>query len=272
MSKKTALITGASSGIGNATTRKLLQQGYRVYVAARRVEQMQDLVQRGAVAVPLDLTKDEEIVAAVERIVAECGSIDILINNAGYGSYGAIEDVPVDEGRRQFEVNLFGLARLTQLVLPKMRENKFGKIVNITSIGGKIYTPFGGWYHATKHALEGWSDTLRLETKAFGIDVVIVEPGGVKTEWGHIAADNLRKTSGGGAYAKAANNAAASMHEIYSGSRLSDPAVVAATILKAITAARPKTRYHTGYMAGPVLWLRRWLSDRMFDRIITSMV
>lgn len=270
--KRTALITGASSGIGNATTRKLLQEGYRVYVAARRVEQMQDLVQRGAVAVPLDLTKDEEIMAAVERIVAECGSIDILINNAGYGSYGAIEDVPVDEGRRQFEVNLFGLARLTQLVLPKMRENKFGKIVNITSIGGKIYTPFGGWYHATKHALEGWSDTLRLETKAFGIDVVIVEPGGVKTEWGHIAANNLRKTSGGGAYAKAANNAAASMHEIYSGSRLSDPAVVAATILKAITAARPKTRYHTGYMAGPVLWLRRWLSDRMFDRIITSMV
>ncbi|MBB4195428.1 short-subunit dehydrogenase [Rhizobium aethiopicum] len=270
--KKTALITGASSGIGNATTRKLLQEGYRVYVAARRVEQMQELAQGGAVAIPLDLTKDEEIMAALERIVAECGSIDILINNAGYGSYGAIEDVPVDEGRRQFEVNLFGLARLTQLVLPKMRENKFGKIVNITSIGGKIYTPFGGWYHATKHALEGWSDTLRLETKAFGIDVVIVEPGGVKTEWGHIAANNLRKTSGGGAYAKAANNAAASMHEIYSGSRLSDPAVVAATILKAITAARPKTRYHTGYMAGPVLWLRRWLSDRMFDRIITSMV
>ncbi|MBX5142412.1 oxidoreductase [Rhizobium lentis] len=270
--KKTALITGASSGIGNATTQKLLQEGYRVYVAARRVEQMQELAQRGAVAVPLDLTKDEEIVAAVERIVAERGSIDILINNAGYGSYGAIEDVPVDEGRRQFEVNLFGLARLTQLVLPKMRENKFGKIVNITSIGGKIYTPFGGWYHATKHALEGWSDTLRLETKAFGIDVVIVEPGGVKTEWGHIAADNLKKTSGSGAYAKGANKAAASMHEIYSGSRLSDPAVVAATILKAITAARPKTRYHTGYMAGPVLWLRRWLSDRMFDRIITSMV
>ncbi|WP_292327137.1 SDR family NAD(P)-dependent oxidoreductase, partial [Mesorhizobium sp.] len=164
------------------------------------------------------------------------------------------------------------LARLTQLALPTMRQNKYGKIVNISSIGGKIYTPFGGWYHATKHALEGWSDTLRLEAKAFGIDVIVVEPGGIKTEWGPISAENLKKTSGTGAYAKAANKTAASMHEAYSGSRLSAPSVVGVTILKAITARRPKTRYHSGYMAGTVLWMRRWLSDRMFDRIITSMV
>ncbi|WP_431324062.1 oxidoreductase [Rhizobium sp. YTU87027] len=270
--KRTALITGASSGIGKATTLKLLEEGYRVFVAARRIEQMQELVDRGASAIALDLTRDENIVAAVDRIVSKHGSIDILINNAGYGAYGAIEDVPVDEGRRQFEVNLFGLARLTQLVLPQMRQNRFGKIVNVTSIGGKIYTPFGGWYHATKHALEGWSDTLRLETKSFGIDVIIVEPGGIKTDWGHIAAENLKKTSGAGAYAKAANKTAAGMHDVYSGKRLSDPSVVAATILRAISAGKPKTRYHTGYMAGTVLRMRRWLSDRMFDRIIMSMV
>ncbi|WFP61046.1 MULTISPECIES: oxidoreductase [unclassified Mesorhizobium] len=270
--KKAALVTGASSGIGKATTLKLIDAGYAVYAAARRVEQMQDLARAGATVVALDLTKDEDMVTAVDRIVSEHGAVDILINNAGYGSYGAIEDVPVDEGRRQFEVNLFGLARLTQLVLPKMRANRFGKIVNITSIGGKVYTPFGGWYHATKHALEGWSDSLRLEAKPFGIDVVIVEPGGIKTEWGHIAADNLKKTSGTGAYAAAANKAADGMLATYSNSRLSDPSVVATTILKAIAAPRPRTRYHTGYMAGTVLRLRRLLSDRMFDRIITTMV
>ncbi|HEY8960849.1 MAG TPA: oxidoreductase [Luteolibacter sp.] len=270
--KRTVLITGASSGIGRAAAENMLNAGYRVFVVARRIEKMRELEHRGAVAIAMDITKEEEIAAVIDRIISECGSIDILINNAGYGSYGAIEDVPLEEGRRQFEVNLFGLARLTQLVLPKMRENGFGKIVNITSIGGKISTPFGGWYHATKHALEGWSDSLRLETKPFGIDVIIVEPGGIKTEWGHIAADQLKKNSGAGAYATEARKTADNMAKIYSGQRLSPPSVVATTILKAIGAAKPKARYHSGYMAGTVLLMRRLLSDRMFDRIIASMV
>ena len=208
------------------------------------------------------------MVSGINSILEKEGSVDILVNNAGYGSYGAIEDVPIDEARRQFEVNIFGLARLTQLVLPKMRENRYGKIINISSMGGKIYTPFGGWYHATKHALEGFSDCLRLETEPFGIDVVIIEPGGIATEWGVIAAENLKKTSGSGAYAESTNKLADGMAEMYSTDQLSDPSVIANVILKAVTARKPKTRYATGYMAKPAIFMRWLLPDRWFDKII----
>jgi len=267
---KTALVTGASSGIGKSTVELLLSAGATVYAAARRVEKMQDLEKAGARLIKMDVTDDESLVSGVNSILEKEGSIDILINNAGYGSYGAIEDVPIDEARRQFEVNIFGLARLTQLVLPQMRQNKYGKVVNISSMGGKIYTPFGGWYHATKHALEGLSDCLRFETQSFGIDVIIVEPGGIATPWGQIAADNLKKTSGSGAYAEAANKAADGMAEMYSGDRLSSPSLIAETILKAVTAGRPKTRYAVGYMAKPVMFMRWLLPDRWFDKVIMS--
>jgi NAD(P)-dependent dehydrogenase (short-subunit alcohol dehydrogenase family) len=266
---KTALVTGASSGIGKSTVELLLSAGATVYAAARRVEKMNDLKKLGAHLVKMDVTDEVSMVSAINSIGEKEGSIDILVNNAGYGSYGAIEDVPVDEARRQFEVNIFGLARLTQLVLPQMRQNHYGKIVNISSMGGKIYTPFGGWYHATKHALEGFSDCLRLETEPFGIDVVVVEPGGIATEWGGIAAENLKKTSGSGAYAEAANKVADGMAEMYSTDQLSDPAVIANVILKAVTARKPKTRYAAGYMAKPVMFMRHWLPDRWFDRIIS---
>ena len=164
---KTALVTGASSGIGESTVELLLSAGATVYAAARRVEKMSDLEKAGAHLIKMDVTDEASMVAGINSILEKEGSIDILVNNAGYGSYGAIEDVPIDEARRQFEVNIFGLARLTQLVLPGMRQNRYGKIVNISSMGGKIYTSFGGWYHATKHALEGFSDCLRLETEPF---------------------------------------------------------------------------------------------------------
>jgi NAD(P)-dependent dehydrogenase (short-subunit alcohol dehydrogenase family) len=272
MDQKTALITGGSSGIGEATARQLKKQGFTVYAVARRVEQMAPLEAEGIHVLPLDITDEQSIQACVETILARQGRIDILVNNAGYGSYGAVEDVPIEEARHQFEVNLFGLARITQLILPKMRENRFGKIVNITSVGGKVYTPFGAWYHATKHALEGWSDCLRLETKPFGIDVIIVEPGGIRTPWGSIAVDHLRKTSGTGPYAAAVAKAADGMAKMYAGRQLSDPSVVATTILRAVSSARPRTRYHVGYMAGAVLTMRRLISDRMFDRVVTSMV
>jgi short-subunit dehydrogenase len=157
---------------------------------------MKDLESDGIRVLQLDLTDEDSIEACVKSIIEREGRIDILVNNAGYGSYGAIEDVPISEARRQFEVNLFGLARLTQAVLPSMRAKRFGRIVNISSIAGKIYTPFGAWYHATKFALEGFSDCLRLEVEPFGINVVVVVPGGIKTEWGTIAAEHLRKTSG----------------------------------------------------------------------------
>jgi short-subunit dehydrogenase len=206
--KKVALITGASSGMGKSTANILHSQGYTVYGAARRTDEMNDLKAKGIGVVSLDLTNDASIVEAVNTILNIEGRIDILINNAGYGSYGAVEDVPLDEARRQFEVNLFGMARLTQLILPTMRKQQSGRIVNISSMGGKIYTPFGAWYHATKHAVEGWSDCLRLELKEFGIDVVVVEPGGIKTPWGEISAENLKKASGNGAYAGFAHKVA----------------------------------------------------------------
>ncbi len=265
---KTALVTGASSGIGKSTVEQLLAAGATVYAAARRVEKMQDLEKDGAHLVKMDVMDEESMVSGINSILAKEGSIDILINNAGYGSYGAIEDVPIDEARRQFEVNIFGLARLTQLVLPNMRENGYGKIINISSMGGKIYTSFGGWYHATKHALEGFSDCLRLETEQFGIDVIIIEPGGIATEWGVIAAKNLKKTSGSGAYAASANKAADSMAEMYSGSQLSPPSLIADTILKAVTVNKPKTRYATGFGAKPFMFLRWLLPDRWFDGLI----
>jgi len=272
MSKKVILITGASSGMGKESAKALIGQGHTVYTVARRIDQMQDLKNLGGHPLQMDITVDTDIEKVVNTIVQKEGKIDVLINNAGYGSYGAVEDVSIDEARRQFDVNLFGLARITQLVLPSMRKNKSGRIVNISSIGGKIYTPFGAWYHATKHALEGWSDCLRIETKPFEIDVVIVEPGGIKTPWGIIAAENLKKTSGKGAYSEKSNNTADNMIKMYSsGKNLSAEDVIAKTIVKAATVRKPKTRYASGYMAKPIIFMRKLFSDRLFDKMITSM-
>lgn len=268
---KTVLVTGASSGIGMRSVELLLEAGMKVYAASRRVERMRELEEKGAVLIELDIRDEQSISRAVEYIDSHSEGLDILVNNAGYGSYGAVEDVPIEEARQQFEVNLFGLARLTQLLLPSMRARGAGRIINISSMGGKMYTPFGAWYHATKHALEGFSDVLRLELSAFGIDVVIVEPGGIKTDWGMIAADNLEARSSGGAYARGARTAARSMRELYSSQRLTDPKRIAQVILKAATARRPKTRYVAGFMARPALLLRKLLPDRTFDRIISRM-
>src|ERR1700748_2769420 len=198
--KKVILITGASAGIGKEFAKELLKDGHIVYGAARRVEKMEDLRQLGVKVLAMDITDEASMVKGVETILKTEGKIDVLINNAGFGSYGAIEDVPISDARYQLEVNVFGGARLIQLVLPSMRKQHWGRIINISSIGGKITTPLGGWYHASKFALEGLSDSLRNEVKQFGIDVVVIEPGGVKSEWAGIAAENLRKVSGSTAY------------------------------------------------------------------------
>jgi NAD(P)-dependent dehydrogenase (short-subunit alcohol dehydrogenase family) len=267
--QKIVLVTGASSGIGEATVQKLLREGHVVYAAARRIERMQILKSAGASVLSLDVTDDASMVAAIEQIKAEAGRIDGLVNNAGYGSYGALEDVPIDEGRRQFEVNVFGLARLTQLVTPLMRAQGRGTIINITSIGGKMHEPLGAWYHATKFAVEGLSDCLRMELAPFGIDVVIVEPGAIKTEWTAIARESLLKYSGASAYAPYALSHAKMLEaaEVDNGVA-SPPSVVADTIVKALKASRPKTRYATGGGAVPILLLRRLLSDRSFDALM----
>jgi NAD(P)-dependent dehydrogenase (short-subunit alcohol dehydrogenase family) len=265
---KTAFVTGASAGIGEATARALLAAGYRVFAGARRLDRMAGLAAAGATLIKLDLTDDASIVAAVNTIKNEAGRIDVLINNAGYGSYGALEDVPLDEGRRQFEVNVFGLARLCQLVLPMMRAQKSGKIVNITSIGGKIWEPLGAWYHATKFAVEGLSDCLRVEAAPFGVDVIVIEPGAIRTEWAGIARDGLLQMSGGSAYAELAKRHARMLATADTSSLASPPEVVARTIVRAVTARRPKTRYATGGGARTILFLRKILPDRMFDRLI----
>jgi short-subunit dehydrogenase len=272
MNKKVALITGASSGIGESAAILLHKAGFKVYGAARRVEKMKSLEGKGISVISLDVTDEDSIVNCVNIITEKEGSIDVLVNNAGYGSYGAVEDVPMEEARRQFDVNIFGLARLTQLVLPKMRENQFGKIVNISSMGGKVYTPFGAWYHATKHALEGWSDCLRLEVKEFGIDVVIVEPGGIKTPWGQIAADNLKLTSGSGAYAEKANKSAEETAKMYSSNRLTHPDVIGKAILKAVTANKPKRRYLLGMGAKPSIFVRKWFGDGAWEQMVKAMM
>jgi NAD(P)-dependent dehydrogenase (short-subunit alcohol dehydrogenase family) len=265
---KAAFVTGASAGIGEATARALLAAGYRVFAGARRLDRMAGLAAAGATLLKLDLTDDVSIVAAVNTIKNEAGRIDVLVNNAGYGSYGALEDVPVDEGRRQFEVNAFGLARLCQLVLPMMRAQRSGKIVNVTSIGGKIWEPLGAWYHATKFAVEGLSDCLRVEVAPFGVDVIVIEPGAIRTEWAGIARDGLLQMSGGSAYAELAKRHARMLATADTSSLASPPEVVARTIVRAVTARRPKTRYATGGGARTILFLRKILSDRMFDRLI----
>ena len=200
MNERVALVTGGSSGIGEETARGLVGAGFTTYAVARRVDRLAALEADGVRTFAMDVTDDASMVAGVERIVAEHGRIDVLVNNAGYGSYGAVEDVPIDEARRQFEVNVFGLARLVQLVTPQMRAQRSGRIINISSIGGKFYEPLGAWYHATKFAVEGLSDSLRLELQPFGIDVVIIEPGPIRTEWNTISRDSLVETSRGGAY------------------------------------------------------------------------
>lgn len=271
MDRRTVLITGASSGIGRETAIVMKEHGYRVYAGARRVERMVDLERMGIYTVALDVTDEESMTSCISDIIRKEGSVDILVNNAGYGSYGTIEEVPIEEGRRQMDVNLFGLARMTQLVLPGMRENHYGKIINVSSMGGKIWTPLGGWYHASKFAVEGLSDCLRLETESFGIDVVLIEPGGVKSEWADISAQHIEKYSGNGPYKKLANGYVNLMKRNYSGNNLSDPKEIAELILKAVTVKKPKTRYLYGFMAKPMVFFKNILGDRLYDRLLIRM-
>lgn len=267
--KEVVLVTGASSGIGFHTAVDVKKKGYIVYGAARRTNKLKALEEQGVKIIELDVTDDDSMVSCVNEILQTEGRIDVLVNNAGYGSFGAVEDVPMDEARRQVEVNLFGLARMTQLVLPHMRKQRKGKIINVTSMGGKVHLPLGAWYHATKFAVEGFSDCLRMEVAPFGIDVVLVEPGGIKTEWGLIAAEHLQKSSGNGAYRAMTSQVSAALQRMYTtGKGLSEPKLISNTIVKAVTATRPKTRYLIGANAKPLVLLRRLLSDRMYDKIL----
>lgn len=265
---KTVLVTGASAGIGKATAIYLAQNGYNVYGAARRMENMQSLKEYGIKPITLDVSKEESILTCVEEIFKETGSIDVLINSAGLGSYGALEDVPMEEAKNQLEINLFGAARLIQLVLPQMRKQRYGKIVNISSIGGKVGLPMGVWYHASKFAIEGLSDSLRNEVRQFGIDVIVIEPGGTKSEMVAIGSKDLMRVSGNTVYKGLAN----SLNKMYADieKTAAEPIVIARIIKKGIEAKSPKTRYIGGTMAKPMLFIRKMLSDKMFDKMLMS--
>lgn len=268
MTSRVVLVTGASSGIGEATATQMAAAGFTVYGAARRVDRIAQLP--GVVPIAMDVTDEDQVTAAVQRIIDEQGRLDILVNNAGYAQYGPVEDISIDAARRQFDVNIFGLARLTQLVIPHMRAQGKGTIVNISSMGGRIYTPMGAWYHATKHALEGWSDCLRVELAPQGIDVIIVEPGGIATEFNEVLGQHASEVSQ--PYVALQQSVARTMGDPSFQSKLSPPSLIADTIIKAVNSPKPKGRYMAGYLAKPMWRLRRFGGDGLYDRAVSRIL
>lgn len=273
------LITGCSTGIGRATAQRLARAGFKVYATARRPESIADLRQQGCEVLALDVTSDESMRAAVAAVEAKEGAVGALINNAGYSQSGAFETVAMEAARAQFETNVFGLARLTQLVLPGMRRRGAGRIVNVSSMGGKLTFPGGGWYHATKHAVEALSDAIRMEVRPFGVDVIVVEPGPIASEFGNAVGSAM--TGGavgdaGGPYAEFNRQVQLATTKSYQPGGLalgplggtSDD--VARAIERALTRRRPPTRVRITAMGKVLLFLRWLLPDRAFDAIVSS--
>ena len=270
--KKVILITGASSGIGKDTVLSLIKEGHIVYGAARRLEMMQDIIQAGGHAIKMDILKERNIDDVVNQIIKEQSRVDVLINNAGYGLWGAVETISIDEAKRQFDVNIFGLAYLTKKIIPIMRKQKSGKIINMSSMGGKVYTPFGAWYHATKYALEGWSDCLRIELKSFGIDVILIEPGVIKTEFQDVMMDSTVERSIGTPYEKKLKALEKATQEMYARGIGSPPSTITKLIIKAINSHNPKRRYVGGLFAKPMLFIKKWFGDKMYEKAIMSQI
>jgi NAD(P)-dependent dehydrogenase (short-subunit alcohol dehydrogenase family) len=270
----TVLITGCSSGIGHATAERLVAAGWTVYATARKPETLADLEGRGCRTLALDVTDEASMQTAVGEVEEAEGAVGVLVNNAGYSLSGAMESVPMDDVRRQFETNVFGLLRMCQLVLPGMRNQGYGRVVNLSSMGGRLVFPGGGAYHATKHAVEALSDAMRFEVRDFGIDVVLIEPGLIKTEFADTAAGTIAgQETADGPYAKFNAAVAASTLGAYEGplARLGGgPDSVARTIEKAISRRRPKTRYLVTPSARLALAQRRLLTDRMWDAVVAT--
>ena len=270
-SNKVILLTGASSGIGYDTAVALAHQGHKVYAAARRVERMEPLRQYGIVPLKMDVTDEASMKEGVKTLLDTEGRIDVLINNAGYGYFGAVENVPMGDARNQLEVNVFGLARLCQLVLPTMRAQHSGRIINTASVAGRSVFYYGGWYHVSKYAVESLSDAMRMELKPFGIDVIIIEPGAIKTNWGIIAADHLIESSKGTAYEQTGTMMANNLRNMYLSNTISDPAVVRKAIVRAVNARRPCTRYRIGRMANAIVFFHWLLPTRWWDAFLRLM-
>jgi short-subunit dehydrogenase len=242
-----------------------------VYGAARRVEKMNELVSAGGKAIALDVTNHNQVHTEIQKIIETEGRIDVLVNNAGYAVYGPIEEISYEQAKQQFEVNLFGLAEVTKAVLPAMRSQESGTIVNVSSIGGKVYGPLAAWYHATKFGLEGWSDSLRLEVNQFGINVVIIEPGVIKTEFTEAMDQKLTEDSSS-PYKELEHIVVNMVKNTNKPGQYSEPTVIANTISKALNSKKPKTRYAAGKMAWQTLLARKLLSDKGFDKMFLRMV
>lgn len=261
-----ALVTGCSSGIGRAAALRLAARGLTVYATARRPESLTDLAEHGCRLLALDVTDESSMAAAVEAVEAEHGHVGVLVNNAGYGQHGPVETVSMEDARRQFDTNVFGLARLCQLVLPGMRTAGGGRIVNVSSMGGRFTFPAGGWYHASKHALEALSDALRFETAGFGVRVAVVEPGLIRTGFGDTAAEAMGQASEDGTpYGNFEARAERTMAWAYRSPFARGVEPVARAIEHAATASRPRTRYRVTLGARAMVVTRRLLPDRAWD-------
>lgn len=274
MTSKAVLITGCSSGIGAATAARLAADGWTVYATARRPETLEELAQAGCRTLALDVNDEASMTAAVDTVITAEGAVGVLINNAGYSQSGAVESIAVDDVRRQFETNVFGLLRMCQLVMPGMRDQRWGKIVNIGSMGGRLAFPGGGIYHATKYALEGISDSMRFEVRGFGVDVILIEPGLIVTNFGEVASGSI---SGAGAdagpYADFNRKVAEITDGAYKGPMAKlggGPETVADTIAKALAAKRPKARYAVTPSAHLMIGQRRITPDRVWDLMMRA--
>jgi NAD(P)-dependent dehydrogenase (short-subunit alcohol dehydrogenase family) len=268
---KAVLITGCSSGIGHATAKQLCRDGWTVYATARRPETLFDLEQGGCKTLALDVTDDASMRAAVDAVISAEGAVGVLVNNAGYSQSGAVESVPIDQVRRQFETNVFGLIRMCQLVLPGMRDQHWGRIVNLSSMGGRLTFPGGGIYHATKYAVEAISDAMRFEVSGFGVEVIVIEPGLIVTSFGDTAAGSVASTDG--PYAEFNRAVAQKTEAAYTGPMAklgAGPDKVAETIAAALKAERPKTRYPVTASAHLMINQRRLMPDRLWDRAMRT--
>jgi len=271
MASKAVLITGCSTGIGRRTAEHLAGRGWTVYATARRLESIADLEGKGCNTLALDVTDESSMAAAVRAVEEAEGAVGVLINNAGYSQSGAVEEVPMDQVRRQFETNVFGLLRMCQLVLPGMRRQGYGKIVNISSMGGRVVFPGGGIYHGTKFSVEAISDAMRWEVRNFGVDVILIEPGLIKTEFGDTAAHSVNEaTLADGPYAEFNQLVAATTTGAYEGRGAVGPEIVAKRIERAITSRRPGARYPITAGARLLLGVRKVLPSRGWDALMRT--
>ncbi|WP_196892041.1 oxidoreductase [Aureivirga marina] len=262
---KVILITGTASGMGKAFAEKLIKEGHIVYGGDIQYKKNEYLNFIGGHALNMDVTKDVEVKAGVQKVIDEQGKIDVLINNAGYGLFGPVEEVTMEDAYAQFNVNLFGMARVTKEVLPYMRKEKSGRIINISSMGGKIYTGLGAWYHATKHAVEGWSDCLRVEVKEFDIDVVIVEPGIINTNFYAAMMKYIQKYQPNSNYQHMYKRMAESTPE-----KMTEPEEIAVMINEIINSNNPETRYVKGFLADRLINFRKQYGDKAYDNLLLN--